>query len=450
MVYKRLYIQLIIRVLLLLATCIALSRIIFSPQYFHTAIVLSVVLLIETIELTIYLNRTNRQLAKFFASILDQGSSLTLNENKHTGSFRELIQKLREVNKLIQDERRERKAEYTYLNYLIENIGVGVVTYKENGHIGLINPAAKKIFSEDTILNLSDFNKFNPEFEEAVKALDLNEGALIRIIVQNELFYLTVRKSLFKLQGDPIFLLSFQDINSELDKKELESWQKIIRVLTHEIMSSISPVCSLSEHLHTKTKELHQTGLVDKVVENRIEDLLEGLDIIKQRGDGLMDFVAHYHSLTHLPVPDMKESNLDEFLERTIQLIKPECSKNNIRISAELSGGTVIRMDPKLIQQVLINLFNNSIQALQSITSDKHIAIKASRSDDLGVQVTVKDNGCGIDTENMDNIFIPFYTTKETGSGIGLSFSKQIMRLHNGRISVKSDPGKETEITLMF
>ena len=267
---------------MLLATCIALSRIIFSPQYFHTAIVLSVVLLIETIELTIYLNRTNRQLAKFFASILDQGSSLTLNENKHTGSFRELIQKLREVNKLIQDERRERKAEYTYLNYLIENIGVGVVTYKENGHIGLINPAAKKIFSEDTILNLSDFNKFNPEFEEAVKALDLNEGALIRIIVQNELFYLTVRKSLFKLQGDPIFLLSFQDINSELDKKELESWQKIIRVLTHEIMSSISPVCSLSEHLHTKTKELHQTGLVDKVVENRIEDLLEGLDIIKQ------------------------------------------------------------------------------------------------------------------------------------------------------------------------
>jgi two-component system, NtrC family, nitrogen regulation sensor histidine kinase NtrY len=302
MVYKRLYIQVIIRVILLLATCIVLSRILFDLHFVHTAIVLSAVLLIETMELTRYLNRTNRQLSKFFTSILDQGSSLSLNENNQTGPFRELIHKLGEINNLIQLERRERKAEYTYLNYIIENIGVGVVTFKENGSIDLINPAAKKIFPEEILLNLSDLNKFNPEFERSIKALELNEGALIRIIVRNELFYLTVRKSLFKLHGDPIWLISFQDINSELDKKELESWQKIIRVLTHEIMSSISPVCSLSEHLLDKTKELYHTGVMEKAMEDKLEDIMEGLDIIKLMGVELIWIIwITYLSLFILP-----------------------------------------------------------------------------------------------------------------------------------------------------
>jgi two-component system, NtrC family, nitrogen regulation sensor histidine kinase NtrY len=130
----------------------------------------------------------------------------------------------------------------------------------------------------------------------------LNEGALIRIIVRNELFYLTVRKSLFKLHGDPIWLISFQDINSELDKKELESWQKIIRVLTHEIMSSISPVCSLSEHLLDKTKELYHTGVMEKAMEDKLEDIMEGLDIIKLMGVELIWIIwITYLSLFILP-----------------------------------------------------------------------------------------------------------------------------------------------------
>jgi nitrogen fixation/metabolism regulation signal transduction histidine kinase len=401
-------------------------------------------------ELTRYLNRTNRQLSKFFTSILDQGSSLSLNENNQTGPFRELIHKLGEINNLIQLERRERKAEYTYLNYIIENIGVGVVTFKENGSIDLINPAAKKIFPEEILLNLSDLNKFNPEFERSIKALELNEGALIRIIVRNELFYLTVRKSLFKLHGDPIWLISFQDINSELDKKELESWQKIIRVLTHEIMSSISPVCSLSEHLLDKTKELYHTGVMEKAMEDKLEDLMEGLDIIKLRGDGLMKFVAHYHSLTHLPIPKLEEVQLSSILEKIMNLIKPECENNNISMILDVKENLHVSIDPRLIEQVILNLIRNSIQAFDGFDSQGSIWITASKNPSSGIQISVRDNGCGIDLDNMDNIFIPFYTTRDKGSGIGLSLAKQIMRLHNGQISVKSNAGKGAEFILNF
>lgn len=450
MVYKRLYVQVVIRVALLFITCLLLSMVAFSPQFIHTAIVLLGVLLLETLELTRYLNRTNRQLAKFFTSIFDQGSSLTFDSRKHAGSYGALIEKLGETNQLIQAERRERKSEYNYLHYLIEHIGVGVITYKEGGEIDLINPAAKKIFSENLINNISDLNKFNPEFERSVAALELNRSALLRIIVGNELFYLTVRKSLFKLQEVPVWLISFQDINSELDKKELESWQKIIRILTHEIMSSISPVCSLSEHLQKKTDEMLGARSEEIPVKEGLEDIKEGLDIIKTRGDGLMNFVSHYHSLTHLPVPKLKEVQLIPVLENIINLIGPECEKNNISLSLGTAEGIQISIDANLIEQVLLNLIRNSIQALEGSEDKRNIWITATNDPSSGIQVSVKDNGSGIDMEHMDNIFIPFYTTREKGSGIGLSFARQIMRLHNGRISVKSEPGEGTEFILKF
>jgi two-component system nitrogen regulation sensor histidine kinase NtrY len=258
-----------------------------------------------------------------------------------------------------------------------------------------------------------------------------------------------VQKSLFKLQEKSYWLISFQDINSELDKKELDAWQKIIRVLTHEIMSSISPVSSLSEHLLNKLQDANKPGIVKEPDGKLMEDIAEGLDIIKTRGEGLMDFVRHYHSLTHLPIPVLEEIQLSPFLERILNLTEPECKKNDITVKLDVRGSFQISIDPQLIEQVLLNLIRNSLQALDGISTEKSIWITASRNIS-GIQISVRDNGCGIDTENMDNIFIPFYTTRKKGSGIGLSFAKQIMRLHNGQISVKSDDGKGAEFILRF
>jgi signal transduction histidine kinase len=449
MVYKRLYIQVIIRVVLLLATCIVLSRIISLPGYVHASIVVSGILIFETLEVIWYLNRTNRQLAQFFSSLIDRASSLKFDRIESGGSFRDLSFRLEEINRLFQKERREKEAQHNYLNYLIEHIGVGIITFRDDGRIDLINPAAKTIFAEKNIPELASLNKFNPEFEKIIKELELNEKALIRIIVRDELFYLTVQKSLFKLQEKISRLINFQDINSELDKKELDAWQKIIRVLTHEIMSSISPVTSLSEHLLNKIQDPNKPGIVKEPDGKLMGDLAEGLEIIKTRGEGLMDFVRHYHSFTHLPIPVLEEVQLSPFLEKILSLIDPECKKNDISVKLDIRESIQISLDPQLTEQVLLNLIRNSIRALEGIGNGKSISITAGR-DVAGVQISVRDNGCGIDIDNMDNIFIPFYTTSDKGSGIGLSFAKQIMRLHNGQISVKSDKGKGAEFILRF
>lgn len=448
MVYKTMYVHIVVRVLIIVGTSLLLSKAVTSIGYLHTAIVLSIFLLLETFELLRYLNRTNRQLARFFESLLDRGSSIQLDKRDKSGSYRELTKQLDAIIRIIQTERMEKEKERNYLNYLVEHIGVGVITYKESGEIDLINPAAKKIFREKKIPNLAYLNRFNPDFQESIEKLEVNRHTLISIIVENELFYLTVRKSLFKIYDQPVWLINFQDINSELDRKELESWQKIIRVLTHEIMSTISPVTSLSEHLLKKMNETEALKDLKKLKKKHLEDISEGLEIIYTRGKGLMDFVQHYHSMTHLPIPEIEEFHLKTFLERIINLFTPECEKKQIEVNLDLQDGLVLYADSNLIQQVLINLIKNSIHALAD-TDEKEIRI-TGRTDGSEILISVKDNGCGIDKENMENIFIPFYTTRKEGSGIGLSLAKQIMRLHNGQISVKSEPGKGAEFVLKF
>ncbi len=214
-------------------------------------------------------------------------------------------------------------------------------------------------------------------------------------------------------------------------------------------MSSISPVTSLSEHLLNKILDPNMPGNLKEPDGILMEDLAEGLEIIKTRGEGLMEFVRHYHSLTHLPTPVLEEVQIGPFLNKILNLIEPECKKNDISIKLEIRESIQTSIDPQLIEQVLLNLIRNSIQALEAIPTGKSISIFAG-SDVTGVQISVRDNGSGIDIENMDNIFIPFYTTRTKGSGIGLSFAKQIMRLHNGQISVKSDLGKGAEFILRF
>jgi signal transduction histidine kinase len=163
-----------------------------------------------------------------------------------------------------------------------------------------------------------------------------------------------------------------------------------------------------------------------------------------------MDFVKHYQSLTHPPLPKIEEVHIYPFIQKILSLIKPECEENDVSIYLNVAEDSRISFDPQLIEQVIINLIRNSIQAFEGIDTKREIRVSACIDGLTGTQISVKDNGCGIDTDNMDNIFIPFYTTREKGSGIGLSFAKQIMRLHGGQISVRSDINRGAEFILRF
>ena len=449
MVFRKLYIQVSIRIVIIVITSLALARFFFADQYIHTSLIIAFLLIMETVELIRYINKTNRLLSRFFSSLPEKGSSLHIRREKTDKPYTQLIDQLERVNELIQKERIEKEKESNYLKYIIEQIGAGIITYEEGGKVDLINPATKRLFGVKHIPDISFLNQFNPEFEEILMRLATGKHALISVIISNELYHLTIRKALFKLENRTLNLVTFQDINSELDKKELDSWQKIIRVLTHEIMSTISPVTSLSEHLLKKIREkLEEKGTI--IPEKGIgDDIIEGLEIIKSRGKGLTDFVQHYHSLTNFPVPETEEFHLKTFLERVTNLFRPDFENKLIELKLEVEEGMVLCADRNQIQQVLINLIKNAIYALGDVT-EKKIDIKGQKEKDNVVLISIKDNGCGIKQEDMENIFIPFYSTRKEGSGIGLSLAKQIMRMHNGQISVKSELNKGTEFVLRF
>jgi signal transduction histidine kinase len=239
------------------------------------------------------------------------------------------------------------------------------------------------------------------------------------------------------------------NIQSELEEKEMEAWQNLVRVLTHEIMNSVTPISSLAgvveEELQKKLETNHLSMQRDEA-----EDMHLSVQTISKRSEGLIKFVKEFRSLTHIPKPKVLQVAVKPLLDELAMLHKKELADNNIAISVLVEPETMMVMaDKTLIEQVLINLIKNAIQAFGEKT-DKKISLYAHLNETGNVLISVKDNGTGIEPEALEKIFIPFFSTKKTGSGIGLSLSRQIMRQHEGNISVKSEMGEGTEFVLRF
>jgi signal transduction histidine kinase len=253
---------------------------------------------------------------------------------------------------------------------------------------------------------------------------------------------LLLKSTSFKNKNRTLRLVSVQDINDQLSEKEMESWLKLIRVLTHEIMNSIAPVTSLSENL----KNLYiRDGAVIKpemVSETTIAKTAKGLEVIEQQGIGLINFVESYRKLTRLPKPELKPVNVRNLIENTVLLNKSLWP--DIQISLQINDPDMqIAADEKLFSQVLINLLKNAAEALED-RENGNIQIQTHRNREGKIEICIKDNGPGIPPELLEEIFVPFFTTRESGSGIGLSLSRQIIRLHGGKLTANSQPGKET------
>ena len=264
-----------------------------------------------------------------------------------------------------------------------------------------------------------------------------------------EILKLSFKRVQFKLRGRDIHLLSIQNIKSELEEEEIEAWQKLIRVLSHEIMNSVTPVKSLTKTLIDMFEKDNGVKTAQEVDDATISNCLDGLHAIENRSKGLLNFVQSYRKLTRLPKPILKTVRVADLFDNILHLMEAEFSENRIPIEINIEPADLeISCDERLISQVLINLLGNSVQALEGRV-DAKISMSA-RSDDTDVILLVKDNGPGIPGEIIDKIFIPFYSTKEKGSGVGLSLSKQIMRLHNGSLSVHSEPDTETVFILRF
>jgi signal transduction histidine kinase len=384
--------------------------------------------------------------------VRNEDSILTYSLNNEGEIFNSLYSSLNKLNNSIGEMRRQNARQSIFLNNLVEQVGVGLISYTRDGNIEIFNNTAKRILQISQPRNIADIGTKYPELLKCIVDLQPDNHQVIKVATEQSVLFLSLKISIFKSEEETLNLLSIQNIRIELEQNELDSWQKLIRVLTHEISNSVSPITSLANTTkkYFVRKDTGSVMKTDELDDALLHKAVDSLDTIETTGRGLIDFVGKYKSLTGLPQPEFESFIISDLFDKLQTLLGEEAGSNNIDLSFQSSPNTLeLTADCSLLEKVLINLITNAFQAL-GMSKDGKVEVVAFKSIENRVIITVKDNGVGIPANIIDDIFIPFYTTKKSGSGIGLSLSRQIMRLHSGTIAVNSIPNKETVFSLGF
>jgi two-component system, NtrC family, nitrogen regulation sensor histidine kinase NtrY len=418
------------------------------PNMLFAAILTAVIIIIQLVEIFRFVSQTNRKLTRFLESVKysDFISGFT-SDNKLGRSFRDLNVAFNEVLEAFRKARSEKEEHWQYLNSVVQQVRTGILSYDIDGNVQLINANAKRFMGITSIKNIKELIQLNPKLYHVINSAEAGKSELFKS--SNEL-YLTVQSTELRIRGIDVKLVTLQNIQPELQKQELEAWQNLTRVLRHEIMNSITPISSLTSTLReVLDHDMERKDGHFELKEEGAEDLREGLSTIENRSRGLIKFIDAYREYTSLPKPKMTTVRLKDLIEKVAQLMKTELRKTHVEFHYEWSSEYLtIQADFEMIEQVLINLLKNAIEAL-SETKNPRLEL-VGKYDENAVKIEIIDNGPGIIKEALEHIFVPFYTTKRTGSGIGLSLSRQIMQMHNGTLSVESQPDVRTVFTLKF
>lgn len=419
-----------------------------NENMIFAAILTGIIIILQLSELFRFVSQTNRKLTRFLESVKysDFISGFTA-DHKLGRSFKDLNQAFNEVLEAFRRARSEKEEHWQYLNTVVQQVRTGLLSYDAEGNIELINANARKFMNAQTIKKIHDLKDINPRLYEAITETESGKSTLYK--GGNEL-YLTIQATELRIRGNDVRLITLQNIQPELQKQELEAWQNLTRVLRHEIMNSITPISSLTSTLKDVLEyDLQKKDGHYELKTEGAEDLKEGLSTIENRSKGLIKFIDAYREYTSLPKPKLTSIRLKDMIEKVATLMKPDIKKHEINFSYSCASEYLtIQADEEMIEQVLINLLKNAVEALAE-TKNPTLELRGLY-DESSVKIEVIDNGAGIIKEAIEKIFVPFYSTKRTGSGIGLSLSRQIMQMHNGSITVESEPDVKTVFTLRF
>ena len=449
MEFSRFRISIIIQVLLMAVSTLAFFWTIRQEYMLITSSSLAILWVLQIVYLIWYLQKVNRDLTKFITALKYDDVSISFNKEKKVDqSFEKLHKELNQIIHEISEVRADKESEHHYFNNTIKHIGIGIIAYDETGKIEICNEAALKLLNLHYLNNILEVDKTKPGLSEKIKSIKPGNNKLIKLNINNEIIQLSIKAANFKIKSREIKLLSLQNIKTEIEHSEVDAWQKLIRVLTHEIMNSVSPINLLSGSLIEMFEENNTIKTIEDIDNTTIENSVLGLKTIRKRSEGLTSFVKTYKSLTQIPKPHFTDLNICQLFEHIETLLKEDLNSKHIDFIQNCNTNILINADEKLIEQVLINLIKNASDALINTVNPQIKLITERQNEKLYIKVI--DNGPGISSEVIENIFIPFFTTKEKGSGIGLSLSRQIMYLHGGNISVKSEPNVQTTFTLSF
>ena len=443
--------QVIIRITVIIVTGILLYTQWAGEIYLFGILLFSFLLFAQIIAMVRYLNKSNEEIKTFFDSIKYDDLDQTFTTIGHSEAANRLNEEFNKVIDQFKEIRREKEADFQYMRNIVQHVGIGLITFNKSGEIQLMNAASKKLLNISQINNVKELEDISPELVDVFFRLKTGGRDLLKLQIADDIIQLAVFAIELTLRGEEFKLISLQNIQNELEEMEMDAWQNLVRVLTHEIMNSVTPISSLAGTVEVELKDLFSDDKqITEIANEDLEDLYHAVQTIQKRSRGLIRFVQDFRNLTHIPKPKINEVKTEEMFKEIKTLLNSEITDNNINYKTNVEPKTLtIMADKELIEQVLINLIKNAFQAFDEQTN-RIVEVSATLSDKSRPVITVKDNGNGIDEEAMEKIFIPFFTTKKSGSGIGLSLSRQIMRKHQGTLSVKSKLDEGTEFQMKF
>jgi signal transduction histidine kinase len=444
--FKQVEFQIFIRIFLLFVSITIASYVLLSNNL-NYLFLLGPVIIYQLVELYRYHFKGKKELDQFVESVRYRDFSRHFSVKKAPLELRALRESFNQITDAFKEISKEKETSFQYLQKILELVNTGIISFNiENGEIIWMNDALKKMLRLPYLKHIYSLANRDKGLYDEIISLKPTESKIAVVHLENHSFKILISGTAFQTEGNRFMLIAFQNINEALDETESKAWKKLLSVMTHEIMNSVAPISSLADTLKGRLQlaipHLEDTG-------GTVHDLEVGIDTIKRRSEGLLKFAETYRNLNKIIKPNVKKVLVRDLFENLYQLMEPTLDKKNIEMDIVLKDtGLSVDVDPSLIEQVLINLVVNAIEALKD--RQNAMIVLSATSNNNKVAIKVADNGSGIPDDILENIFIPFFSTKKTGSGIGLSLCKQIMMLHKGNIIVHSVFGQGTAFTLQF
>lgn len=415
---------------------------------FIFVVVLSPLIIFQLVDFYKFHKKAHDELAQFVESVHYRDFSRHFDVKHAPPDLLPLREGFNEINTTFKDISKERETQYQYLQKILELVNTGILSYEEQGgDVIWMNESLKRMLQVPYLKTIHSLARRDNELYENIIALRPGEGKIANVRLENNSFKVLLAVTTFQTEGRKFKLIAFQNVNEALDETESKAWQKLLSVMTHEIMNSVAPISSLAD---TLVKRLQDTIIKAGDEGSDLEDLELGIDTIRRRSEGLLRFAETYRNLNKITSLNLKQVYVRELFGNLHQLMHPTLRQKDIELEIILKEpDLLLELDVNLIEQVLINLIVNAVEAVKERMNPK-IGLSASTSPNNKIVIRIADNGIGMAEDLLDKIFVPFFTTRKNGSGIGLSLCKQIMLLHHGNIKVQSVIGKGTEFMLVF
>lgn len=449
MIFSRFEWTLLVRIVLLAASMLLCLYFVFYTERYVSAVIISMLVIYQIFELYQYVLEANRKLTRFLEAVKYSDFTAGFNKDSQLGeSFRDLNRMFNEVFDAFRKARAEKEEHWQYLKTVVQHVNVGLLSYDESGNVELLNNTARRYLKAPHLTKIRELSAINLELYNLIVNLPTGSKTLIKPSAD---LHLAINATELRLRGSTYKLVSIQNILSELQQQEIEAWQNLTKVLRHEIMNSITPIASLAGTAIDIIQEdvIRKNGTI-VFDQEAYDDINMSLRTIENRSKGLVNFVEAYRNFTNIPQPDFERVKVKNLIDEVVKLIQAGVANSDVSIEVDVDPpNMIVRVDSKLIEMVLINILKNAAEVLKDVENPTiHISVYADH--EQRVFIDISDNGPGIEPEALDKIFIPFYTTKRDGSGIGLSLSQRIMQMHQGNLTAASEVGRGTTFTLQL